>query len=109
MVAMAQHARHEGAPDPRPTRRSPGHRVRKAGEAKAASLEDFEIALSLYDLDDHNIDRCAELGVTVLYRDAFCDEKGMASKMTLEEKLRDMDVFASRNLVYARSPGGMTR
>ncbi|MBW2427112.1 MAG: TIGR03619 family F420-dependent LLM class oxidoreductase [Deltaproteobacteria bacterium] len=73
--------------------------LRKAREANGASLENFEIALSLYDFDEGNIDRCAEMGVTVLYRDAFCDEKGMASKMTLEEKLRDMDAFASRNLV----------
>lgn len=59
----------------------------------------FNISVGLYDSRDANIARCEELGVTQLYRHAFCDENGMASKMTLDEKLRDMEAFAERHLV----------
>jgi len=72
--------------------------LREAREARDASLEDFEIAFALYDPSDRNIERCAELGATILYRDAFCDERGMASKMSLDEKLRDMEAFARAHL-----------
>lgn len=63
------------------------------------SLESFEICLSLYDMTEPNIERSKELGVTVLYREAFCDANGMASSMTLSEKLHDMDKFANQYLV----------
>lgn len=58
----------------------------------------FEIALGLYDNSEKNLERCAELGVTMLYREAFCDKNGMASTMSLDEKLRDMEAFAKRHL-----------
>lgn len=58
----------------------------------------FEIATSLYDDGDRVVERYAELGVTVVFRDAFCDENGMASKLTLDEKLRNLDAFANRRL-----------
>ena len=61
--------------------------------------EGFNVALGLYDNNQQNIERCAELGVTILYREAFCDENGMASTMTLDEKLRDMEAFANTYLV----------
>ncbi len=70
------------------------HFRREAG----ADPAQFDIALGLYDMSDGNIERCAELGVNKLYRHAFCDENGMASVMTLDEKLRDMDAFAERHL-----------
>ncbi len=58
----------------------------------------FEIALGLYDNSEANLERCRELGVSMLYREAFCDENGMASTMTLDEKLRDMEQFAKRHI-----------
>lgn len=74
--------------------------LREAREARGTSLEeDFEIALSLYDPSERNVERCQELGVTLLYRDAFCDENGMASKMSLDDKLRDMEAFAARHFI----------
>lgn len=66
------------------------------GEAEGRADQDFEITLSLYDPSDENVARCEELGVTILCRDAFCDDQGMASKLSLDEKLRDMERFARR-------------
>lgn len=60
--------------------------------------EGFNVALGLYDNSPENIARCRELGVTMLYREAFCDENGMASRMTLDEKLRDMEHFAKQHI-----------
>ncbi len=68
-------------------------------EAAGKSLSDFEICLGLYEMTRDNIERCNQLGVTKLYRHAFCDENGMASVMTLDEKLRDMERFAEEYLV----------
>lgn len=67
--------------------------------AKQGRAEDpFDICLGLYDPSPENIARCEALGVTKLYREAFCDANGMASRMTLDEKLRDMETFANRYL-----------
>tara|TARA_R100000005_G_C4830340_1_gene107049 strand:+ start:235 stop:384 length:150 start_codon:yes stop_codon:yes gene_type:complete len=41
---------------------------------------------------------CEELGVTGVYRHAFCDENGMASRMSLDDTLRDMERFAQLHL-----------
>lgn len=60
--------------------------------------EVFDICLGLYDPSPKNFDRCQELGVTQIYRHAFCDENGMASSMSLDEKLHDMDKFAKQHL-----------
>ncbi len=62
------------------------------------NLEDFEICLGLYEMSESNIDRCKELGATMLYREAFCDANGMASSMSLSEKLNDMERFANQYL-----------
>ncbi len=59
-------------------------------------MADFDIGLGLYQPTEANLRRCEELGVTILYREAFCDGNGMASVMSLDEKLRDMDAFARR-------------
>lgn len=67
-------------------------------KASGKSLEDFQIGLGLYEMTQSNIERCQELGATMLYRDAFCDANGMASSMTLAEKLHDMDNFANQYL-----------
>jgi len=63
-------------------------------EQDSTASQPFEVAAGLYQPTRENIARCRELGVTQLYREAFCDENGMASKMTLTEKLKDMDAFA---------------
>lgn len=65
-------------------------------EALGKTMEGFDIALGLYDPSTANIARCEELGVTMLYRDAFCDRNGMASVMPLDDKLRDMEAFAKQ-------------
>jgi len=72
--------------------------VRAARVARGAPLAGFDVALGLYDPSPRNVERCVELGATILYRDAFCDANGMASKLTLDEKLRDMEAFAKRHL-----------
>lgn len=63
------------------------------------SMDDFDIVLALYQVNDETLGRCRELGVTRLYRDAFRGEDGKASCMSLDEKLRDMDAFANQYLV----------
>lgn len=70
--------------------------LRACREALGKSMDGFEVALGLYENNEDNYARCAELGVTMLYRDAFCDENGMASVMTLDQKLKDMEDFANR-------------
>lgn len=70
--------------------------LRAARAAQGASMADFEVASGLYDYAEATIERAVEIGVTVLYRDAFLDERGMASKRSLDEKLRDMEAFAKR-------------
>lgn len=73
--------------------------LEKHRRAIGTETRHFDICLGLYDPSPGNIERCAELGVTQLYREAFCDENGMASTMSLDEKLRDMEAFAERHLV----------
>ncbi len=68
-------------------------------EALGKTLEGFNIAIGLYENNQENFSRCEEIGVTMLYREAFCDENGMASTMSLDEKLKDMEIFANRYLV----------
>jgi alkanesulfonate monooxygenase SsuD/methylene tetrahydromethanopterin reductase-like flavin-dependent oxidoreductase (luciferase family) len=63
------------------------------------NMDDFDIILALYQVNDETLGRCRELGVTRLYRDAFRDVDGKASCMSLDEKLRDMDAFANQYLV----------
>lgn len=60
--------------------------------------DSFGIATGLNDYSEASFNRCAELGVTRIYRDAFCDGNGMASRMSLDDKLRSMDQFASQFL-----------
>lgn len=72
--------------------------VRAARATRGATLAGFDVVTGLTDYGDASLARAEELGVTVVYRDAFCDEKGMPSKSSLDEKLRDMDAFANRCL-----------
>ena len=57
-------------------------------------MENFEIVVCLYRNSAENFERCRELGVTQIYKEAFCDENGMASTMPLDAKLDDMERFA---------------
>ncbi len=63
-------------------------------QASGLPVASFDICVGLYDQSEGNIRRCKELGVTGVYRHAFCDENGMASRMSLDDKLRDMERFA---------------
>ncbi|MBB3046979.1 putative F420-dependent oxidoreductase [Litorivivens lipolytica] len=72
--------------------------LRHFREQAGLPWDSFDIALGLYDNSEANLERCRELGVTMLYREAFCDENGMASTMTLDEKLRDMEHFAKAHI-----------
>ena len=72
--------------------------LRHFREQAGLPWDSFDIALGLYDNSEANLERCRELGVTMLYREAFCDENGMASTMTLDEKLRDMEQFAKAHI-----------
>jgi probable F420-dependent oxidoreductase len=68
--------------------------LRQARSKQGKRMEDFEVIICLYENSAENFERCRELGVTQIYKDAFCDENGMASTMTLSEKLDDMERFA---------------
>lgn len=70
--------------------------IRRAREASGRSMQDFEFLTSLYETDERSVARCEELGVTCIARSAFLDENGMASRMRLDDKLRDMDAFAKK-------------
>lgn len=70
--------------------------MRDLRAAQGRSMAGFEIATSLRDGSDASIEGAREAGVTLLCRPAFLDERGHASKMSLDEKLRDMDAFAER-------------
>jgi len=67
-------------------------------QASGLSVAGFDLCVGLYDQSESNIKRCKELGVTGVYRHAFCDENGMASRMSLDDKLRDMERFAQLHL-----------
>ncbi|WP_116365896.1 TIGR03619 family F420-dependent LLM class oxidoreductase [Parahaliea mediterranea] len=69
-----------------------------ARRATGAGSDNFEICLGLYEPSEANMARCEELGVTQLYRHAFCDDNGMASRMSLDDKLREMERFARQHL-----------
>lgn len=97
--ALARAARHDGWCGALHSRDELAGLIRGLGAARAErglSLAGFEIATSLADDDEATIESARELGVTVVARSAFLDENRMASKMTLDEKLRDMDRFAKR-------------
>jgi probable F420-dependent oxidoreductase len=67
-------------------------------EVSGFLVDNFDICVGLNDQSEANIERCKELGVTEIYRHAFCDDSGMASRMTLSEKLHDMEEFAKQHL-----------
>ncbi len=68
--------------------------LQQARSSQGKTMDDFEVIICLYENSAENFERCRELGITQIYKDAFCDENGMASSMTLAEKLDDMERFA---------------
>ena len=60
------------------------------GRADAA----FEIQVNLFDYSADNIRRVEDMGVTQIHKSAWLDENGRASRMSLEDKIRDMETFA---------------
>jgi probable F420-dependent oxidoreductase len=70
--------------------------LKREREALGREKEPFEITLSLYDYSPDAVKRAEDMGVTSLQRSAWLDENGRASRMTLDEKLRDMEAFAER-------------
>ena len=68
--------------------------LQQAREREGQTMENFEIVVCLYRNSAENFERCRELGVTQIYKEAFCDENGMASTMPLDAKLDDMERFA---------------
>lgn len=101
-AALARAARHDGWIGGQHELEELEVMIPKLFEFRTQSNEDssppFNIAAGIYNPSADKFDRCRELGITKLYRDAFLDENGMASKMTLKQKLLDMDAFANRYL-----------
>jgi probable F420-dependent oxidoreductase len=56
----------------------------------------FEIQLSLREYTSETIKRAEDMGVTQIHKDAWLDENGRASRMTLQEKLDAMEAFSER-------------
>jgi probable F420-dependent oxidoreductase len=57
--------------------------------------EPFEIQLNLYDYGADTMKRAEEMGVTQIHKSAWLDENGRASRMSLDDKIRDMETFAN--------------
>jgi probable F420-dependent oxidoreductase len=71
--------------------------LRRERLALGKSLSDpFEIQLSLKSYTPEIIKRLEDMGVTQIHKDAWLDENGRASRMTLQEKLNVMDEFADK-------------
>jgi probable F420-dependent oxidoreductase len=64
--------------------------------ALGKTLEGFEIQLNLYDYGADTLKRVEAMGVTQIHKSAWLDENGRASRMSLDDKIRDMEAFANR-------------
>jgi probable F420-dependent oxidoreductase len=79
--------------------------LRRERSALGRGMDDFGTTLALIGAGTRDADpgpairRAADLGVQSIYRDAWIDERGRASVLTLEQKLADMERFAARYLV----------
>jgi probable F420-dependent oxidoreductase len=69
----------------------------RAALGKTAA-DPFDVILALYQPSAENFQRAEELGVTRIFRNAWLDENGRASVMTLQQKLDDMERFAEKYL-----------
>ena len=56
----------------------------------------LEIQVNLYDYSADTIKRAEDSGVTQIHKSAWLDENGRASRMSLEDKIGDMERFAER-------------
>jgi probable F420-dependent oxidoreductase len=71
--------------------------LKRERRALGKSLSDpFEIQLSLHEYTPEIVKRAEDMGVTQIHKDAWLDENGRASRMTLEQKLHAMEDFAGR-------------
>jgi probable F420-dependent oxidoreductase len=79
--------------------------LRRERSALGRGMDDFGTTLALIGAGTRDADpgptirRAEDLGVQSIYRDAWIDERGRASVLTLEQKLADMERFAERYLV----------
>lgn len=62
--------------------------------ALGKNSEPFEIGTNLYDYGADTLKRVAEMGVTQIHKSAWLDENGRASRMSVDDKIRDMERFA---------------
>ena len=67
-------------------------KAERAALGKAA--DPFEIQLNLYDYSADTLKRVADMGVTQIHKSAWLDENGRASRMKVDDKIRDMEAFA---------------
>lgn len=78
--------------------------LRRERSALGKRMDDFGTTLALIGAGTRDADpgatirRAEDLGVQSIYRDAWIDERGRASVLTLEQKLADMERFAERFL-----------
>jgi probable F420-dependent oxidoreductase len=56
--------------------------------------EPFEIGTNLYEYSADTLKRVAEMGVTQIHKSAWLDENGRAGRMSIDDKIRDMERFA---------------
>lgn len=75
-------------------------KLKREREAIGRGMDDFNVILAVHDKGKTaDLYRAAEdLGVNHVYKPAWLDEKGRASRLTLDEKLAEMDRFAERFL-----------
>jgi probable F420-dependent oxidoreductase len=70
--------------------------LRAERTALGKAHEPFEIQLNLYDYGADTLKRVEDMGVTQIHKSAWLDENGRASRMSLDDKIRDMEAFANR-------------
>jgi len=68
--------------------------LRAERRALGKENEPFEIQLNLYDYSPETLKRVEAKGVTQIHKSAWLDENGRASRMGLDDKVRDMERFA---------------
>jgi probable F420-dependent oxidoreductase len=69
--------------------------LRAERSALGKAGEPFEIQLNLYDYSADTLKRVADMGVTQIHKSAWLGEDGRAGRMSLDDKIRDMETFAN--------------
>lgn len=72
--------------------------LRRERAALGRGDEPLEVIVALRQANADHFKRAEELGVTRIFRNAWLDENGRASIMTLDQKLADMERFAEQYL-----------